>query len=62
MRAVEECGNGYLEVIRNAVGDVVGIDSIKPEYITVSKLNRVIDSEGCEIKVRYFSYRRYSSC
>lgn len=57
LRAVEECGNGYVEVIRNALGDVVGIDSIKPEYMTVSKLNRVIDNDGREIKVRYFSYQ-----
>lgn len=57
VRAVEECGNGYIEVIRNAKGDVVGIDSIKPEYMTVSKLNRVIDNEGREIKVRYFRYQ-----
>lgn len=57
MRAVEECGNGYIEVVRNALGDVVGIDSLKPEYMTVSKLNRVLDAEGREIKVRYFCYQ-----
>uniref|UniRef100_UPI0035A0BE57 phage portal protein n=1 Tax=Jeotgalibaca porci TaxID=1868793 RepID=UPI0035A0BE57 len=57
LRAVEECGNGYIEVVRNVLGDVVGIDSIKPEYMTVSKLNRVIDNDGREIKVRYFCYQ-----
>lgn len=31
IRHVEECGNGYIEVIRNLKGDVVGIDSVKPE-------------------------------
>lgn len=57
LKAVEECGNGYLEVIRNGAGDVVGIDNLKPEYIQVSKLNKVIDNESREIKVRYFCYR-----
>lgn len=28
IRHVEECGNGYIEVIRNLKGDVVGIDSV----------------------------------
>ncbi|MDV7700960.1 phage portal protein [Enterococcus casseliflavus] len=57
IRHVEECGNGYIEVIRNLKGDVVGIDSVKPEYMTVTKLNRVINADGSEIKVRYFVFR-----
>lgn len=57
IRHVEECGNGYIEVIRNVGGDVVGIDSIKPEYMTVTKLNRVVTSDEQEIKVRYFVFR-----
>lgn len=57
IRHVEECGNGYIEVIRNLKGEVVGIDSIKPEFMTVTKLNRVIDKEGRELKVRYFVFR-----
>ena len=57
IRHVEECGNGYLEVIRNLKGEVVGIDTIKPEYMAVTKLNRVVNSEGQEIKVRYFVFR-----
>lgn len=54
---VEECGNGFIEVIRNAKGEVVGVDSIKPEYMTVTKLNRVLNNNGQEIKVRYFVFR-----
>lgn len=57
IRHVEECGNGYIEVIRNLKGDVVGIDSVKPEYMTVTKLNRVVNADGTEIKVRYFVFR-----
>ena len=49
---VEECGNGYLEVIRNGKGEVVGIDSIKPEYMSVTKLNRVVIENGQDLKVR----------
>ncbi|MFD2253081.1 phage portal protein [Lactococcus formosensis subsp. bovis] len=56
IRHVEECGNGFIEVIRNLRGEVVGIDSIKPEYMTVTKLNKVINSQGQEIKVRYFVF------
>ncbi|MGH1648932.1 phage portal protein [Enterococcus gilvus] len=54
---VEECGNGFLEVIRNVKGEVVGIDSIKPEYISVTKLNKVVNDNGQDIKVRYFCFR-----
>ncbi|OJG40526.1 PBSX family phage portal protein [Enterococcus gilvus] len=54
---VEECGNGFLEVIRNAKGEVVGIDSIKPEYMSVTKLNKVVNDNGQDIKVRYFCFR-----
>ena len=50
---MEECGNGFLEVIRNGKGEVVGIDSIKPEYMSVTKLNRVVNENGQDIKVRY---------
>lgn len=57
IRHVEECGNGYLEVIRNAKGEVVGISSIKPEYMEVTKLNRVLTTSGQEIMVRYFCFR-----
>lgn len=57
LKASEECGNGFIEVIRNAKGDVVGIDSIKPEYMTVTKLNRVMNADGQEIKVRYFCFQ-----
>lgn len=57
IRAMEQCGNSYIEVIRNLAGEVVGIDSIKPEYITVTKLNRVINSDGQEMKVRYYVFR-----
>lgn len=57
IRAMEQCGNSYIEVIRNLAGEVVGIDSIKPEYITVTKLNRVINSNGQEMKVRYYVFR-----
>lgn len=57
IRHVEECGNGFLEVIRNGKGEVVGIDSIKPEYMTVTKLNRVVSNSGQDIKVRYFCFR-----
>ncbi|MGM0215057.1 PBSX family phage portal protein [Enterococcus sp. AZ109] len=57
IRHVEECGNGYLEVIRNIKGEVVGIDSIKPEYMTVTKMNRVLTKDKQEIKVRYFVFR-----
>lgn len=53
----EECGNGFLEVIRNGKGEVVGIDSIKPEYMAVTKLNRVVNEFGQDIKVRYFCFR-----
>lgn len=57
IRHVEECGNGFLEVIRNGKGEVVGIDSIKPEYMSVTKLNRVVNENGQDIKVRYFCFR-----
>ncbi|MFC0275596.1 phage portal protein [Enterococcus devriesei] len=57
IRHVEECGNGYFEVIRNLKGEVVGIDSIKPEFISVTKLNRVQSKDGQEIKVRYFCFQ-----
>lgn len=56
LRSVESCGNGYIEVIRNLKGDVVGIDNLKAEFVQVTKLNRVIDKEGREVKVRYFRY------
>jgi PBSX family phage portal protein len=57
IRHVEECGNGFLEVIRNVKGEVVGIDSIKPEYMSVTKLNKVVNQNGQDIKVRYFCFR-----
>lgn len=57
IRHVEECGNGFLEVIRNGKGEVVGIDSIKPEYMAVTKLNKVVNENGQDIKVRYFCFR-----
>lgn len=57
IRQYEECGNAYLEIIRNMKGEVVGYDTIKPEFMTVTKLNRVINNEGREIKVRYFVFR-----
>lgn len=57
IRHVEECGNGFIEVIRNLKGEVVGIDNIKPEYMTVTKLNRVVNEQGQEVKVRYFVFR-----
>lgn len=57
IRHVEECGNGFLEVIRNGRGEVVGIDSIKPEYMSVTKLNKVVNDSGQDIKVRYFCFR-----
>lgn len=57
IRQVEECGNGYFEVIRNGVGHVVGFDSIKPEFMTVTKQNVVTNDQGQQIKVRYFNYR-----
>lgn len=54
---VEECGNGYLEVIRNGKNEVVGFDSIKPEYMTATKINRVELSDGTIKKVRYYVFR-----
>lgn len=54
---VEECGNGYFEVIRNGKGEVVGIDSIKPEYMTATKLNRVTMPDGTIRKFRYYVFR-----
>ncbi len=57
LRAREECGNGYIEVIRNGLGEVVGVDSIKPEFMTVTKLNKVLNTDGQEMKVRYYVFR-----
>lgn len=54
---VEECGNGYIEVSRNGTGEVVGIDAIKPEFLLVTKLNRVEMQDGTQRKFRYFNYR-----
>lgn len=56
-RNMEQCGNAYMEVIRNGAGEVVGIDSILPEYMTASKLNRVVLDDGTTLKVRYYRYQ-----
>lgn len=56
-RNMEQCGNAYMEVIRNGAGEVVGIDSILPEYMTATKLNRVTLTDGTVLKVRYYRYQ-----
>lgn len=57
VRQTEETGNGYLEVIRNGSGDVVGINNLDAEYMTATKINRVTDSGGNTRRVRYFVFR-----
>ncbi|WP_413509651.1 phage portal protein [Carnobacterium maltaromaticum] len=54
---VEECGNGYFEVIRNGKNEVVGLDSIKPEHMTATKLNAVTLPGGLVRKFRYYLFR-----
>lgn len=54
---VEECGNGYFEAIRNGKDEVVGIDSIKPEHMTATKLNRITLPDGTVRKFRYYVFR-----
>ncbi len=54
---VEECGNGYFEVIRNGKNEVVGLDSIKPEHMTATKLNAVTFPDGLVRKFRYYVFR-----
>lgn len=56
IRQVEECGNAFLEVVRNGLGEVVGIENVAPEFIQVSKLNRVTMNDGTVRKFRYFLY------
>ena len=57
IRHVEECGNAFLEVIRDGTGNVVGLENIEPEYITVTKLNRIKQEDGTIKKFRYFIFR-----
>ena len=54
IRHVEETGNGYLEVIRNIEGNVVGIENLQPEFVTVTQLNDVVDKDGVPFTARYF--------
>lgn len=55
-RHVEECGDGYLEVQRNQKGEVVGGETLQPEYMQVTKLNDV-EVDGQTRRFRYFVYR-----
>lgn len=57
IRHVEECGNAFIEVNRNGKGEVVGIDTLAPEFVQVSKLNKVIMPDGSSRKFRYFLYQ-----
>lgn len=57
IRHVEECGNAFIEVSRNLKGEVVGIDNLPPEFVQVSKLNRVNMRDGTVRKFRYFLYQ-----
>lgn len=57
IRHVEECGNGFIEAVRNGVNEVVGIDNLEPEYVTVTKINRVTMPDGSIRKFRYFIFR-----
>ncbi|MFD2018637.1 phage portal protein [Ligilactobacillus acidipiscis] len=55
-RHVEECGDGFLEVQRNQKGEVVGGETLQPEYMQVTKLNDV-EVDGQTRRFRYFVYR-----
>ncbi|MGX6993949.1 phage portal protein [Vagococcus penaei] len=57
IRHVEECGNAFIEVIRNGLGEVVGIENVLPECIQVTKLNRVNMPDGTIRKFRYFNFQ-----